>query len=235
MAAAMCSGGLPALICGRRRIGCSGTTMCLVQVRWVLPGRSPDALEIIGGMIPNQKGKARTQLRQAERDEQSRRRRAELLALPMTPVRLHGYLQAPDQLTRRRQPVASGVGFDSAAWAAWPAGGSQPGVLVTSHQGGGPPAALIQVPTSLRVWFVQPLPAGRILIAAARTPGGQPDAEIWTGDGVLERSGLIGDAAEHVLTTRSGAIWAGYFDEAMGGSGPEGRGLARFTPGLEPE
>jgi hypothetical protein len=186
-------------------------------------------------MTPDQKGKARTRLSQAERDEESRRRRAEVLALPVRPVRLHGYLQAPDYLAGPRQPVATGVGFDGAAWAAWPAGNGQPGVLVTSHQGSGPPRAQIQVPTSLRVWFVQPLPAGRILIAAARTPPEQENAEIWVGDGVLERSGLIGDAIEHLLTTGSGAIWAGYFDEAMGGRGPEGHGLARFTPGLEPE
>jgi hypothetical protein len=28
---------------------------------------------------------------------------------------------------------------------------------------------------------------------------------------------------------------AGYFDEAMGGSGPQGHGLARFTPDLSPD
>jgi hypothetical protein len=186
-------------------------------------------------MMADQKGKARPRLSQAERDEESRRRRAEVLALPMRPVRLHGHLQAPHYLAWPQQPVATGVGFDGAAWAAWPARDGQPAVLVTSHQGSGPPAAQVQVPTSLRVSFVQPLPAGRILIVRARTSVGQANAEIWAGDGVLERSGLIGDAIEHVLTTGSGAIWAGYFDEAIGGSGPEGHGLARFTPDLEPE
>ena len=186
-------------------------------------------------MTPRRKGKARPRLSQAEREQESRRRRAEVLALPMRPVRLRGYLQAPGYLARPREPVATGVGFDGAAWAAWPAADGQPGVLVTSHRGSGPPDARIQVPTSLRVWFVQPLPAGRILIVQARTPRGQANAEIWGHDGVVERSGLFGDAIEHVLTTASGAIWAGYFDEAMGGSGPEGHGLARFTPGLEPD
>jgi hypothetical protein len=71
----------------------------------------------------------------------------------------------------------------------------------------------------LRVRFVQPLPGGQVLIVAARTPPGQDNAEIWSGDGRLERSGLIGDAVEHVLTTASGKIWAGYFGEAIGGSG----------------
>lgn len=174
-------------------------------------------------------------LSQAEREEQSRQRRAGVLALPMVPVRLRGYLRSPDGLAGLREPAAAGVGFDGAAWAAWRAEGGDTGVLVTSHQGSGPATAQIQMPTSLRVRFVQPLPGGQVLIVAARTPPGQDNAEIWSGDGRLERSGLIGDAVEHVLTTASGKIWAGYFDEAIGGSGPEGHGLARFTPGLEPE
>jgi hypothetical protein len=129
---------------------------------------------IIGGMIPR---KPRPRLSQAERDQQSRRRRVEVLALPMRPVRLRGHLQPPD-LAGPWQPAATGVGFDGAAWAAWPAADGQPGVVVTSHQGSGPPSARIQVPTSLQVWFVQPLPAGRILIAQVTTATGQVGAEI---------------------------------------------------------
>jgi hypothetical protein len=143
-------------------------------------------------------------LSQAKREEQSRQRRAGVLALPMVPVRLRGYLRSPDGLAGLREPAAAGVGFDGAAWAAWRAEGGDTGVLVTSHQGSGPATAQIQVPTSLRVRFVQPLPGGQVLIVAARTPPGQDNAEIWSGDGRLERSGLIGDAVEHVLTTASG-------------------------------
>jgi hypothetical protein len=166
-------------------------------------------------MTGDGEGKAR-RLSRAERDEQSRRRRAEVLALPMVPVRLRGYLRSPDGLAGIREPAAAGVGFDGAAWVAWRAEDGRAGVVVTSHQGSGPAAAQIEVPTSLRVRFVQPLPAGRVLIAAARTRPGQDNAEIWSGDGQLERSGLIGD-------------------EAMAGAGPESHGLARFTSGLEPD
>ncbi|HYX62458.1 MAG TPA: hypothetical protein VE888_25960 [Streptosporangiaceae bacterium] len=158
-----------------------------------------------------------------------------MLALPMVPVRLRGYVRSPDGLAGIREPAAAGVGFDGAAWAAWRAEDGRAGVVVTSHQGNGPAAAQIEVPTSLRVRFVQPLLGGRVLIAAARARPGQDNAEIWSGDGQLERSGLIGDAVEHLLTTASGAIWAGYFDEAMAGPGPESYGLARFTSGLEPD
>ena len=42
-------------------------------------------------------------------------------------------------------------------------------------------------------------------------------------------------AIEELLTTPSGRIWVGYFDEAMGGRGPEGHGLARFRADLTTE
>ncbi|MFB9855208.1 hypothetical protein ACFFMR_32995 [Micromonospora andamanensis] len=80
---------------------------------------------------------------------------------------------------------------------------------------------------------MQPLPDGAILLVDARSRGG-PNAEIWSADGTRLRQGHLGDAIENVLTTPSGAIWVGYFDEAMGGAGPQGHGLARFTPDLEP-
>ncbi|MFV2104567.1 hypothetical protein [Micromonospora sp. LOL_024] len=81
--------------------------------------------------------------------------------------------------------------------------------------------------------FVQPLPDGAILLVDARSRGG-PNAEIWAADGTRLRQGHLGDAIENVLTTPSGAIWVGYFDEAMGGAGPQVHGLARFAPDLEP-
>jgi hypothetical protein len=81
------------------------------------------------------------------------------------------------------------------------------------------------------VGFVQPLPDNRILLVQARTRDGH-NAEVWTKDGDRVAAERIGDAVEHVLTTRSGAIWVGYFDEAMGAGGPEGHGLARFSPSL---
>jgi hypothetical protein len=95
------------------------------------------------------------------------------------------------------------------------------------------PGPLLEVPSSLRPHFVQPLPGGRVLLASARTRG-TANAEVWTADAELERTGLLGDAIEYLLTTRSGEIWAAYFDEAMGQAGPAGSGLARFTADLQP-
>jgi hypothetical protein len=51
-------------------------------------------------------------------------------------------------------------------------------------------------------------------------------------NGDLQHRSYIGDAVEDVLTTPSGKVWTGYFDEAMGGTDPEGHGLARFNSDL---
>lgn len=82
---------------------------------------------------------------------------------------------------------------------------------------------------------MQPLPEQRILLAAARVRSGAVNAEVWTSDGDLVHRGNLGDAIEELLTTPSGKVWAGYFDEAMGGRGPEGHGLARFRADLTTE
>lgn len=100
-------------------------------------------------------------LSQAEREEQSRQRRAGVLALPMVPVRLRGYLRSPDGLAGLREPAAAGVGFDGAAWAAWRAEGGDTGVLVTSHQGSGPATAQIQCPPPCGSGSCSPCPAAR--------------------------------------------------------------------------
>ncbi len=49
----------------------------------------------------------------------------------------------------------------------------------------------------------------------------------------MESQGHLGDAIEHILTTQAGAVWVGYFDEAIGSPGPAGHGLARFSDRLE--
>lgn len=178
---------------------------------------------------------------QAERDEWSRQRRAQVLALPMTPLRLHGHLERPGH--HPRGPVAVGVGPDGVAVAAWPPPAGEQGVIVTTHDGDGPYSkeryqsqvlprvAVLEVPSSLAVTHVQPLPGDMILIASARTRG-TDNAEVWDSNGHLDHAGLIGDAIEHLLTTPSGAIWAGYFDEGIFGTMPAAHGLIRFTPSL---
>ncbi|MFG2038816.1 hypothetical protein [Dactylosporangium sp. NPDC048998] len=76
----------------------------------------------------------------------------------------------------------------------------------------------------------------RILLADARTQrNGTPNAQVWTADGHLVRTGHLGDAIEELLTTPSGNVWVGYFDEALGGGGPQGHGLVRFTQDLVPD
>jgi hypothetical protein len=91
----------------------------------------------------------------------------------------------------------------------------------------------LELPTSLRVTHVQPLPGGRVLIAGARTQG-TDNAEVWDGTGHLELTGLIGDGIAHLLTTPTRAIWAGYFDEGIYGrpKSPAAHGLVRFAPDL---
>jgi hypothetical protein len=180
-------------------------------------------------------------MKQAERDERSRQRRAEVLALPATPLRLHGHLDRPGH--HPRAPVAVGVGFDDIAVAAWPRPAGEHGVIVTSYDGKGPyskeryrsqvlpSVSVLEAPTSLAVTHVQPLPDGKILIACARTRE-TDNAEVWTGNGHREHAGLIGDAIEHLLATPCGAIWAGYFDEGIFGTMPAAHGLVRFTPDL---
>ncbi len=106
-----------------------------------------------------------------ERDVRNRRRRADVLALPMTPLCLHGYL---DQSGRHpNMPVAVGVGPDDIAVAAWPPPSGEHGLVVTSHDGHGPyldelyrsrvrpSLSVTKVPTSLKVSFIQPFPAAR--------------------------------------------------------------------------
>jgi hypothetical protein len=178
---------------------------------------------------------------QTQRDERSRRRRAEVLALPMTPLRLHGHLERPGH--HPRGPAAVGVGPDDVAVAAWPPPAGEHGVVVSSHDGKGPYSkeryrsqilpgvSVLEVPTPLAVTHVQPLPGGKILIACAHTSG-TDNAEVWDSNGRLGHAGLIGDAIEHLLTTPSGAIWAGYFDEGIFGTMPAAHGLIRFTPDL---
>ncbi|MFG1891110.1 hypothetical protein ACGFIR_25000 [Micromonospora sp. NPDC049051] len=94
----------------------------------------------------------------------------------------------------------------------------------------------------------QPLPGGRMLVVGARCrwrPDG-PDRNgvIYDSNGRIEAQATLGDGIEHVLTTTSGDVWVGYFDEGVygnygWGSGdappPLGNmGLVRFSPELEP-
>lgn len=128
------------------------------------------------------------------------------------------------------------MGPDGMAYVVWPYRNGGAGKQITWHLGGERHAVgAVEVRTELRVSFVQPLPEQRLLLVAARARPGVVNAEVWTSDGDLVQRGSLGDAIEELLTTPAGRIWVGYFDEAMGGRGPEGHGLARFRADLTTE
>ncbi|QKW07133.1 hypothetical protein HUT18_12715 [Streptomyces sp. NA04227] len=94
---------------------------------------------------------------------------------------------------------------------------------------------------------VQPLPEERVLVVGARcrwSPTG-PDrnALVYEPDGTAAAEATLGDGIGRVLTTRTGHIWAGYFDEGIYGNygwgGHDGPtpigsdGLVRFSPDLK--
>ncbi len=51
-----------------------------------------------------------------------------------------------------------------------------------------------------------------------RPEGGQYNAFLYAGDGVLERSACVGDGVEWAQTTRLGNVWVSYFDEGIFGN-----------------
>ncbi|MGI5149314.1 hypothetical protein ACQEVC_23645 [Plantactinospora sp. CA-294935] len=169
----------------------------------------------------------------ADRDQQSLRRRLQVLRLPVVPLRRVGYL-TPSQTDPewQRTPQAVGVGPDQEVLAVWNHRDQPQRRLVTTHDGSRQPVASVILDGCLQPHFVQPLPDGRILLVRARNGQGA-NAEIWSSDG-QHHHGDLGDAIEDVLTTPTGEIWVSYFDEAMSGSGPQTHGLARFANDLQP-
>ncbi|WP_157751872.1 hypothetical protein [Actinoplanes derwentensis] len=170
-----------------------------------------------------------------ESDQASLQRRLEVLKLPVVPLKRHGFLAPSGRANTEREPEAVGVGPDGTAFAVWSHRMDSRRKQVTWHLGGKGirTVGAIDVQTDLRVSFVQPLPEGRVLLAAARAGRGEINGEVWTRDGSLESQGHLGDAIEELQTTPSGKVWAGYFDEGvLGGRGPEGHGLARFNQDL---
>jgi hypothetical protein len=169
-------------------------------------------------------------------DRASLQRRLEVLKLPVVPLQRHGFVMPSAPAATMREPEAVGVGPDGMALAVWPYRDGSNRKQLTWHVGGRRRViGAVDVEADLRVSFVQPLPKERVLLVAGRAKHGAVNAEVWTSTGDLEHRGHLGDAIEEVLTTPSGKVWAGYFDEAMGGPGPEGHGLARFSENLTVE
>lgn len=95
--------------------------------------------------------------------------------------------------------------------------------------------------------LVQPLPEDRLLVAAARCPyyddtGPGSNAAVYDDTGSKTATGVLGDGIAHLLTTASGDVWAGYFDEGVYGNFGWGRspdreplgapGIVRYTADL---
>jgi hypothetical protein len=170
-----------------------------------------------------------------DRDARTLARRLEVLRLPVSPLRRHGYLIPSRHDTRRaREPMAVGIGPDGDALAVWADLARPDRLLVTRHHGGQTLTDGIVLDGAPCGRFVQPLPGGQVLLAQGRSRPGS-GTQVWSGDGELLADGHVGDAIEDMLTTPSGDLWVGYFDEAMSGTGPQTHGLARFEANLQVE
>ncbi len=126
-----------------------------------------------------------TMTTQGERDHAGLLRRLEALKLPVVPLERHGFLAPSDRAEMKREPDAVGVGPDGTAFAVWSHRKSSRRKQVTWHLGGKGIRILgaIDMETDLRVSFVQALPEGRVLLAAARAGRGELNGEVWTQDG----------------------------------------------------
>jgi hypothetical protein len=173
---------------------------------------------------------------EAERDRANLQRRLEVLKLPVVPLERQGLVMSADPGQTMPVPEAVGVGPDGTALAVWRFRQDVTRKQVTWHTAGRRRVIdAVDVATDMQVSFVQPLPGGHVLLAASRARAEEANGEVWTGSGELQHRAHLGDAIEDLLTTPSGDVWISYFDEAMGGSGPEGHGLARFNSDLTVE
>jgi hypothetical protein len=195
---------------------------------------------------------------QAEQRERDEKRRAEVMAFPVLPVRRHNVIivhDAADVL------AATSIGPNGEAIALWtsPKGlaaltatTTQPGwasfpdprasrpvaARVTVHRAG-PETSVTIADLPLAHPTVQVLPDDRVLVVAARCrwrpDGPDRNAIIYDTDGRLVAEGTIGDGVEHALVSRSGHIWVGYFDEGVYGNygwGDAGAPPPLGAPGL---
>ncbi|MEU6855092.1 hypothetical protein ABZ901_34840 [Actinacidiphila alni] len=191
-------------------------------------------------------------------------RHAAVRELPTVELRHHAVLSGRPGEER----VAASVGPDGHVIALWAAARDVPALTSTTTKAGWatfpdprtsrPVAARVSIHTpepttvadlrelNLAHTTVQPLPGGRTLVVGARSRfrAESPDrnAVIYDSEGNVVAEATVGDGIEHVLTTPTGHIWVGYFDEGVYGNygwgegeapGPIGAsGLVRFAPDL---
>lgn len=72
------------------------------------------------------------------------------------------------------------------------------------------------------------MPGDTVLAVGARARSHRHNAVHYAADGTTIATGALGDAVQHVATTRRGDVWVGYFDES------DLAGVRRFGPDLQP-
>jgi hypothetical protein len=201
-----------------------------------------------------------------QQQHRDRVRRDEVMSLPVLPVRRHGVIGGHDGDVL----ACASVGPAGELVAVWTTPDGLEAVTSTtvSAAGAGFPDPAAARPAAARITMhtpeleavtriaglalahitVQPMPGGRFLVAGARCrwrPDG-PDRNgvLYDADGHVVSEHVLGDGIGHVLATRDGQVWVGYFDEGIYGNYGWGRadtdepvgayGIVRFSPGLEP-
>jgi hypothetical protein len=173
--------------------------------------------------------------------EEQRRRRTTVMALPTLKVRHHAVL-APARPGDVR--VAASVGPAGEVVALWSPAEELAALTATTTRPGSAtfPDPRARRPVTARVTVhapepisvttipglplahptVQPLPHGRMLVVAARArwrpEGPDRNAIVYDADGNVLAEETLGDGIEHVLTTGAGDVWVGYFDEGVYGN-----------------
>ncbi|SFR02990.1 hypothetical protein SAMN04488564_102224 [Lentzea waywayandensis] len=75
--------------------------------------------------------------------------------------------------------------------------------------------------------MVQPMPDGQVLVVGARCrwlpQGAERNAIVFDHEGAVLSEHILGDGIEHVQATRRGEVWVGYFDEGVYGNYGWGR------------
>ena len=90
-------------------------------------------------------------------------------------------------------------------------------------------ALLLEVPAfDLAFPTAHLMPGDTVLAVGRRAKSGRHNAIHYAADGTTTATASLGDAIEHVATTRAGDVWVGYFDES------DLEGLVRFGPDLQP-
>jgi hypothetical protein len=203
---------------------------------------------------------------QEERRRRDRARRDEVMRLPVLRVRCHGVIDGHDGDVL----ICASVGPAGEVVAVWTTPQDREAVTSATVSAGGasfpdagaarPVAARITVHTpdlaavtqiqdlALAHVTVQPMPGDRFLLVGARCrwrpEGPDRNAVLYGADGQVVSEHVLGDGIGHVLATRTGEVWAGYFDEGIYGNYGWGRaeteepvgayGIVRFSPGLAP-